>query len=121
LKEKGKINANAKVNGKVASGSESGSSSRTSTSRGGKGKERERERVIPFMTPAEEEVQWGGGKTRIGGQSFLPMYACDAMKVKKRFEHMRVGFLSFHLVLRFFVLPFSCCFFLSFVWCWRRS
>jgi len=35
----------------------------------------------------------------------------DAMKVKKRFEHMPVGFLSFHLVLRFFALSFSCCFF----------
>ena len=40
--------------------------------------------------------------------SFLPTYVYDAMK------DMRVGFLVFHLVLRFFVLPFCCCFFLSF-------
>ena len=40
--------------------------------------------------------------------SFLPTYVYDAMTV---IEHMRVGFLSFHLVLRFFVLPFCCCFF----------
>ena len=37
------------------------------------------------MMPAEEEVQWAGGKMRIGGQSlFLPMYVYDVMKVKKQ-------------------------------------
>ena len=43
------------------------------------------------MTPAEE-VKWGGEKTRMEGQPFLPTYVYDAMKVKKRFEHMRVSF-----------------------------
>jgi hypothetical protein len=36
-------------------------------------------------------------------------YVYDAMKVKKRFELMRVSFISFYLVLRLSLLPFSCC------------
>jgi hypothetical protein len=43
----------------------------------------------------------------MGGQSFLPTYIYDAMKVRKRFEHMRVSFLSSSS----FLCPlFSCCF-----------
>jgi hypothetical protein len=44
-------------------------------------------------------------------ESFLPTNVYDTMKVKKRFEHMRVSFISFHLVLRFSLVSFSCCFF----------
>jgi ubiquitin carboxyl-terminal hydrolase 10 len=54
----------------------------------------------------------GGREDDDGGtESFLPTYVYDAMKVKKRFEHMRVSFLSFSSFLR----PlFSCCFCCSF-------
>ena len=90
LKEKGKANANAnaKVNGEVASGSGSGSSSRISNSRGGKGKERERERGDSM-----NDASRGSAVGRDGGtELFLPRYVYDAMKVRKRFEHMRVSF-----------------------------
>jgi ubiquitin carboxyl-terminal hydrolase 10 len=127
-KEKG--NANANVNGKIASGSASGSgspsTSRTSSSRGGKGKERERERGDSIhdasggvVRKREDDNGWT--------ESFWPTYVYDAMKVKKRFELMRVSFISFHLVLRLSLLPFSCCLlfllpFLSFPFlcCWKR-
>lgn len=81
----------ASVNGRVGSGSTSasalvsapGSSSRTSSSRG-KGKERERDDA----TGGERRNEDDDG----GTESFLPTYVYDAMKVKKRFEHMRVSF-----------------------------
>jgi hypothetical protein len=93
LKEKGKANAN--VNGKVASGaSGSGSSSRTSSSRGGKGKERERGDSVHDASGGAGAV---GRREDDDGwtESFLPTYVYDAMKVKKRFEHMRVSFSRF--------------------------
>ena len=108
-KEKGQANANASVNGRVASTSAStsisasGSSSRSSSSRG-KGKERERANSV--------NVGSGGGEMRdeddAGAvtESFLPTYVYDAMKVKKRFEHMRVSF----FFLSFFFLLCSLCF-----------
>ena len=103
LKEKGKANAN--VSGRVTSGSAlpPASSSRTSSSRGGKGKERERSDSV-------YDVSGGGAVGRREDddgwtESFLPTYVYDAMKVKKRFEHMRVGvFFLGPSPLRFFVL-----------------
>ena len=38
-----------------------------------------------------------------GMESFLPMYVYDAIKVKKRFEHMRV---SVFIIIRFLSFPF---------------
>jgi ubiquitin carboxyl-terminal hydrolase 10 len=86
LKEK----SNANVNG-IASGSGLSLTSRTSSSRGGKGKERERGDSV-------HDASGGGAVGRRedeggGTESFLPTYVYDAMKVKKRFEHMRVSFL----------------------------
>ena len=111
--------ANATLIGKVAStsasisASASGSSSRSSSSRG-KGKERERGDSVNASSG-------GGGQTRNeddgadGRESFLPTYVYDAMKVKKRFEHMRVSvfscfvpFLSSFFVLHSSFVP-SCC------------
>ena len=92
LKEKGKANSN--VNAKVALASGSGSSSRASSSRGGKGKERERGDSV-------HDASGGGAVGREdddgGTESFLPTYVYDAMKVKKRFEHMRVRWFFFFL------------------------
>jgi ubiquitin carboxyl-terminal hydrolase 10 len=103
---KGKANAN--VNGKVVSGSASGSgspsTSRTSSSRGGKGKERERgDSVNDASGGAVGRREDDDGWT----ESFLPTYVYDAMKVKKRFEHMRVSsFVSSSSVLLSFLLSF---------------
>ena len=110
LKEKG--NAKANVNGNVSSASGSGLSSRTSTSRGsrgGKGKERERE-----PGDSVHDASGGGavGEAEDGStESVLPMYVYDAMKVKRRFEHMRVSFFVLCSPVISSFLPFS---FLSF-------
>jgi hypothetical protein len=106
---KGKGNAN--INGKIASGSGSGPSSRTSSSRGGKGKERERADSVHDASGGAGAV--GRREDDDGGsESFLPTYVYDAMKVKKRFEHMRVSlplffFVSSSSVLLSFVRPLS--------------
>jgi len=115
LKEKGKANAISNFNGKVAWGSGSGSSSRTSSSRGRKGKERERGDSIHDPSGGGGAV--GRSKDEDGRtESFLPTYVYDAMKVKKRFEHMRV---SFPLVSSSFRSPVVSSSF-RFLWCWRR-
>ena len=87
-------------------GSGSGTSSRTSSLQGGKGKEGERGDSVNDASGGGAVGRWEDDNGRT--VSFLPTYVYDAMK------DMRVGFLVFHLVLRFFVLPFCCCFFLSF-------
>jgi len=114
LKEKGKASAISNLNRKVASGSASGSgsSSRTSSSRGGKGRERGH---------SVHDVSGGGGA--VGRredddgwtESFLLTYVYDAMKVKKRFEHMQV---SFSLVSSFFHCSVVSSF--PFLWCGRQ-
>jgi hypothetical protein len=55
------------------------------------------------------EVDDGAGG---GTESFLPTYVYDAMKVTKRFEHMRVSFFSF--LRPSVILSFLLLFFLSF-------
>jgi ubiquitin carboxyl-terminal hydrolase 10 len=103
---KGKANAN--INGKIASGSASGSgsSSRTSSSRAGKGKERERGDSVNDASGGRGAV--GGREDEDGGtESFLPTYVYDAMKVKKRFEHMRVSFGVFYILVSFPRFSFS--------------
>ena len=108
-------NPNININGRGPSGSisasasasassSSASSSRTAaaSSRGGKGKDRERgDSVSVGYVPCNG----GAGEMKEaedGGESFLPTYVYDAMKVKKRFEHMRVSWFFFSLMSPFF-------------------
>ena len=69
-------------------------------------KERERGDSVNDASGGGAVGRWEDDNVRT--VSVLPTYVYDAMTV---IEDMRVGFLSFHLVLRFFVLLFCCCFF----------
>lgn len=64
----------------------------------GKGKEKEKEREREVE---EEEDDWDG-------DSFLPSNVYDALKEKKRFDHMRVGYLFFWCSVQSLVPKLTC-------------
>ena len=124
-KEKDVKERDSRVNGRPSSGSMSASASASSSSsrtavassRSGKGKDRERGDSVSYGYVSgngggagEMKMKDAANEDGGGGESFLPTYVYDAMKVKKRFEHMRVSsFFSFFFLKKSFV--FLLCFF----------
>ena len=108
-KEKDVKERDSRVNGRPSSGSMSASASGSASSsrvvaaassRSGKGKDRERGDSVSYG--GYVSGNGGAGEMKMkeaaedgGRESFLPTYVYDAMKVKKRFEHMRVSCVFF--------------------------